>query len=110
MVSPVPAGHIVSVGGIVGKADVRSKHPETRAPPMPTIIDYPLVLDRMQGLGFVCNYHNGGSFAFPKGAPTHVVAHVGPPDLTIRPAALPFAIPIDPPHERNLARLASRLW
>lgn len=77
---------------------------------MPTIIDYPLVLARMQELGFVSNYHNGGSFAFRKGTTTHVVAHVGPPDPTIRPAALPFTIPIDPPHEPNLARLATQFW
>ena len=80
---------------------------------MPTIIDYPIVLARMQELGFVSNYHNGGSFAFRKGTTTtttHVVAHVGPPDPTIRPAALPLTIPIDPPHERNLARLATAFW
>ena len=77
---------------------------------MPIIIDYPQVLERMQRLGFTCNYHNGGAFSFPKGTAQHVVAHVGPPDTTIRPAALPFAIPVPPPYERNLARLATHAW
>ena len=77
---------------------------------MPIIIDYPQVLERMQRLGFTSNYHNGGAFSFPKGTPQHVVAHIGPPDPTIRAAALPFAIAVPPPHERNLGRLATRVW
>jgi hypothetical protein len=77
---------------------------------MPTIIDHPEVLSRMTARGFVSNYHNGGSFSFPKGTATHVVAHVGPPDPTIRPAALPFTIPVAEPYEMNLARVARRVW
>ena len=77
---------------------------------MPVIVDYARVLERMQRLGFISTYHNGGAFSFPKATAQHVVAHIGPPDPTIRPAALPFTIPIPPPHERNLARLATHAW
>ena len=77
---------------------------------MPTIIDYPIVLARMQAQGFVSNYFNGGSFSFPKGTATQVVAHVGPPDPTIRAAALPLTIPVPAPYEANLARIATRFW
>ena len=77
---------------------------------MPMIVAYERVLERMEREGFVCNYYNGGAFGFARAVTTHVAAHVGPADPTIRPAALPFTIAVDPPYETNLARLAVRAW
>src|SRR5687768_534011 len=86
------------------------KQSPRRAGEMPTIIDYPIVLARMQAQGFVSNYFNGGSFAFPKGTAAQVVGHIGPPDPTIRAAAAPLTIPVPAPYEANLARVATRFW
>lgn len=77
---------------------------------MPQIIDYERVTDQLLGQGLECLYHNSGAFGFGKGVHTHVVGWIGPPDPTIRPAALPFTRAIPPPYESNLAALATRAW
>jgi hypothetical protein len=78
---------------------------------MPRIIDYPEVLRRLTcDEGLVSLYHNGGAFGFSRETPTHTVGWIGPPDPTIRPAALEFAQTIPPPHAPNLASLLIRAW
>lgn len=77
---------------------------------MPWIIDYQIVLEQMREQRFKSLYYNSGAFGFPDAASTRVVGWVGPPDNTIRPAALPFARPVDPPYEENLAALLVRAW
>jgi hypothetical protein len=77
---------------------------------MPTIIDYPQALARLETLGLVCNYHNSGAFGFPKNAKVEVAAYIGPQDPSIRPAAREFLRQIQPPYEENLAGLAKRFW
>ena len=49
---------------------------------MPSIIDYPTVLERLESEGLKCHYPNGGSFGFPKGG--QVRGWLGPADETIQ--------------------------
>src|ERR1700683_4859395 len=53
---------------------------------MPLIIDYTVVLQRLESEGLRCNYPNGGSFGFAPGAGPQVRGWIGPADPTIRPA------------------------
>ena len=64
----------------------------------------------MRRWGFVSLYHNSGAFGFAEGTTTRSVGWVGPPDPTIRPAALPLVRHVPPPSERNLAELAAVTW
>lgn len=75
-----------------------------------TIVDYPLVLEQLTGLGLVCNYHNSGAFGFPRGTPFHIVGWIGGDDATIRPEMRDKTHPISPPYDQNLARLAGQAW
>lgn len=77
---------------------------------MPSIIDYEQVLERLTADGLVCNYHNSGAFAFPRGTTTEVVAWIGPEDPTIRPEMRPLIRTISAPWEVNLAATATRFW
>jgi len=77
---------------------------------MPTIIDYPHVLARFTAAGLVCNYHNSGAFAFPPGADVQYAGLIGPPDDTIKPAALAWASVVPEPHAPTLARVAADVW
>ena len=77
---------------------------------MPRIIDYPTVLDTMLAAGFESLYHNSGAFGFPRAVVTRSVGWVGPPDPTLRPAALPLTRQVPPPHGPTLADLATRAW
>ena len=74
------------------------------------IIDYADVLARMREDGLESLYHNSGAFGFPSHASPRHVGWIGPPDPTIRPAALAFARQVPPPYEQNLAELTARAW
>ena len=78
--------------------------------PVPRVIDYPLVLDAMTAAGFTSLYHNSGAFGLADAAGVRHVGWVGPPDSTIRPAAVPLARHVPPPFEHNLAELAAVVW
>ncbi|HWE02021.1 MAG TPA: hypothetical protein VG326_06385 [Tepidisphaeraceae bacterium] len=77
---------------------------------MPSVIDYQVVLTRMQALGLEPQYYNSGAFGFEVGVTTHFIGWIGPPDATIRPAALERTRPIPAPYEPNLTRLAMQAW
>ncbi len=77
---------------------------------MPAIINYDEVYSTLIGQCFVCNYHNSGSFAFPREWPTQLLAWIGPDDPTIRPEMRRHIRRIAPPFELNLAAMARRLW
>ena len=77
---------------------------------MPSIIDYPIVLQRMQQQGFKSLYHNSGAFALPPQPPASVVAWIGPPDPSIRPEALPLVRQIRSPFEFELAMMTRWQW
>ncbi len=64
----------------------------------------------MRADGFESLYHNSGAFGFPRQSEARHAGWVGPPDPTIRPAALPLARPVPPPYEPNLAALAAQVW
>lgn len=77
---------------------------------MPRIIDYTTVVNTMLCGGFVSLYHNSGAFGFGASRGARSLGWVGPPDGTIREAALPLVRHIPPPFERNLAELAAVAW
>jgi len=77
---------------------------------VPRIIDYPEVLDRLTKQGLVCNYHNSGSFGFPRGSEIQIRGWIGPPDSTIKPALLDRAQSVPLPYEMNLAKAATKAW
>jgi hypothetical protein len=77
---------------------------------MPTIVDYPIVLERMEGEGFRCLYHNSGAFGFVDEDGTESVGWIGAADETIKPAARVLAREVPPPIEENLTVLAMRVW
>jgi hypothetical protein len=77
---------------------------------VPWIIDYEMVLEQMRSQQFKCHYFNSGAFGFPDPARTQTLAWIGPPDPTIRAAALPLTRPVPAPYESTLAKLACRLW
>jgi len=75
---------------------------------MPSIIDYPNVLRRLESEGLKCNYPNGGSFGFPTGA--QVRGWLGPVDDTIRPEMRAHTRNVPEPFDANLAQWAWRAW
>jgi hypothetical protein len=77
---------------------------------VPRVVDYAEVFDTAQALGLKSLYHNSGAFGFAADVPVQHVGWVGPPDPTIRPAALELARHVPPPYEPNLAMLATRAW
>jgi hypothetical protein len=77
---------------------------------MPSIIEYPIVLDQLQQQGFIALYHNSGAFGFPPEIPTHSRGWIGPPDDSIQLFARPLTRPVPEPYEANLAAMAQRAW
>ena len=77
---------------------------------MPRVVPYSEVTDTAAALGLRSLYHNSGAFGFPPDVAVRHVGWVGPPDASIRPAALAFARHIPPAYEPNLAALAARAW
>jgi hypothetical protein len=77
---------------------------------MPSVIDYPLVLEHMRSFGFKSLYHNSGAFGFSD--PSHVrhVGWIGPADSTLRPAAIPFTRSVPAPYGSALTTLLVNLW
>jgi hypothetical protein len=75
---------------------------------MPNVIDYPIVLRRLESEGLKCHYPNGGSFGFPAGG--EVRGWVGPADETIRPEMKGNTRSVNEPFEANLVEWASRAW
>ena len=72
---------------------------------MPRIVDYPVVLDRMRGGGFVSLYHNSGAFGFARDAAVKMLGWLGPDDPTIRAEMRPFARAVEAPYAMNLANM-----
>jgi hypothetical protein len=89
------------------RADATPYH---HAPPVPTVIDHPVVLDRLTAEGLRSLYHNSGAFGFPPSEALHARGWLGPDDPTIRPAALAVTRQVAEPHAATLARLARRAW
>jgi hypothetical protein len=77
---------------------------------MPLIIDYTVVLQRLESEGLHCNYPNGGSFGFAPEAAPQVRGWIGLADPTIRPAMQPMIRHVASPFELNLAKLACWAW
>jgi hypothetical protein len=77
---------------------------------MPSIIDYPIVLDQLQRQGLVCQYHNSGTFGFPAETPTQSRGWIGPADESIQMFARSLTRPVPEPYEANLAGMAERAW
>ena len=77
---------------------------------MPSIVEYEVVLARMQQHQLRCQYYNSGAFNFEPGVASQFTGWIGPEDSTIRPAALERVQRIAPPYEATLARLAMRAW
>ena len=77
---------------------------------MPSIIAYETVLAQMQEQNLRCQYYNSGAFGFDADVTTYFTGWIGPPDSTIRSAALEHARHIAPPYGQTLARLATQAW
>ncbi len=77
---------------------------------MPSVVDYPLVLARLESQGLHCNYHNSGAFGFNDSASSNVLAWIGPDDATIRESARPLVRRVGQPYPLTLAVLALHLW
>ncbi len=77
---------------------------------MAAIIDYSLVLPRMQSQGLQCLYHNSGAFGFAPETRTCACGWIGPADPTVRSEALHLLRSVPPPYEVNLTRLLLELW
>jgi hypothetical protein len=77
---------------------------------VPRVIEYPAVLRHMLDRGMRSLYHNSGAFGFDPAVATHTVGWIGPPDPTIRPAAMPFTRQIPPPYAENLLHRAESAW
>jgi hypothetical protein len=77
---------------------------------MPTIIDYPQVLQQMQSQGMRSLYHNSGAFSLSKQWGASTLAWIGPPDPSIRTEALPLTRSISQPYDDMLALMAMMLW
>src|SRR4051812_25332239 len=77
---------------------------------MPTLVDYSVVLDRMQAAGFVSLYYNSGAFGFPNDMTSQTVGWIGPDDPSIRSHIKSASIAVDEPYSPNLARLLRIAW
>lgn len=78
--------------------------------PVPRIVEYSDVLQKMESMGLRAAYYNGGVFAFPKSIPTRFAGWMGPPDDTIKAEVRTFARQVPAPFESNLAKLLSKVW
>lgn len=78
--------------------------------PMPTTIDYSIVLPSLQATGLRCVYPNSGAFGPAEGAENHIVGWLSAEDETIRPDLRANLIVVPPPACRSLATLLTRAW
>jgi hypothetical protein len=77
---------------------------------MPSIIDYPSVLDQLQQQGLKCLYHNSGAFGFPRETATQSRGWIGPADDSIQLMARSLTRSVPRPYEANLAAMAEGTW
>lgn len=77
---------------------------------MPWIIDYELVLDQMRRQQLKSLYYNSGAFGFSDAGAVVNRGWLGPPDQTLRPAAIEIAQQVTEPFVPNLAHLATLAW
>ena len=77
---------------------------------MPSVVDYPLVLENMTAAGLRSLYFNSGAFGFANAVQTTSVGWVGPVDETIRPAARPLTRQVGEPYPATLAGLLGQAW
>jgi hypothetical protein len=77
---------------------------------MPSIVDYPIVLEQMQAAGMRCLYYNSGAFGPADASAMKAIGWIGPDDPSIRPEARALTRAVPPPYERTLANTAMRAW
>lgn len=77
---------------------------------MPQIVDYPIVLERMQSQGMKSLYYNSGAFGPTDRSATKAIGWIGGEDPTIRPEARALAKIVAPPVEQNLTNLVESAW
>src|SRR5580692_5692550 len=77
---------------------------------MPRIVDYNIVLERLQSEGLKCHYFNGGAFGFASEDGLLVRGWIGLGDGTIKVEARKFIRNVPEPFEANLADFAARVW
>jgi hypothetical protein len=77
---------------------------------MPSIVDYPAVLQRLESDGLKCNYYNGGSFSFPAITNPQIRGWIGQPDPSIRPEMQNSIRLIPEPYEAELTTRAAQAW
>jgi hypothetical protein len=77
---------------------------------LPSILDYPLVMDRMSGMGMRCLYYNSGAFGPADTTNAKAVGWTGPQDASIRPEARVLSRSVRPPYEQTLTALALHAW
>jgi hypothetical protein len=77
---------------------------------VPSIIDYPTVLETLRNQKLRCVYHNSGAFAFEDGVEARSLGWIGPADESIRPQVRHLIRNVPPPFEENLSRLFVRAW
>lgn len=75
---------------------------------MPRVIEYPVVLETLQGQGLKSLYYNSGACGF--GGEVSYVGWMGPEDPTLRPAMLPRVSRVAPPYPETLTSLAREAW
>jgi hypothetical protein len=76
---------------------------------MPSVIDYPEVLERLRSQGLISLYHNSGAFGFPREVQTNFIGWIGSEDTTLRAEARVAAISIAQPCALNLATLVTKV-
>jgi hypothetical protein len=77
---------------------------------MPTIVDYPTVLDLLTRQGLKSLYHNSGAFGFGSDVATTSRGWVGPVDPSIRASAMPIVRHMLPPYAQTMTDLMIQLW
>jgi hypothetical protein len=76
---------------------------------MPTIIDYPAVLQTLER-NLRCVYPNSGAFGVPSGVTNHILGWAAADDPTIRSEVRAFLRIVPQPAPRRLASLLTRAW
>ncbi len=77
---------------------------------MATIIDYGLVVERMQALGMHSLYFNSGAFGPIDREQAKAVGWIGPEDPSIRAEARDLLRQVREPYVESLTELALRAW